>query len=391
MITVIDKSKCCGCEACVQICPRECIEMEYDIEGFKYPVIDQSKCISCGMCNKVCPFELKYNTEKKEFDTFACYLKDNEVRKNSSSGGIFSLIANQIIDEGGIVFGVAMSYDCRRAEYYMAANKEQLIKLRGSKYIQSNVNGAYSKVEKELKKNKKVLFTGTPCQINALKSFLKKDYENLLCADVICHGVPSPKLWEKYIEYVENKISDKIVEVNFRCKDKNWKGYGLKKITFKGKEILKSKETDSYLQMFLKNYCLRPSCYECNSKEYRLSDITLGDFWGIENICEQMNDGKGVSLVITRSYKGKEFFNLLKDKIVCNQVMYSEAIKYNPSEIKSVKRTKAREKFFVDMNNKNFHELEILYLYPTTKLKLKKILIDLGVMDKINNIKELFQ
>lgn len=309
---------------------------------------------------------------------FACYNTDEEIRMKSSSGGIFSMLAEKVLSDNGVVYGVAMSEDCYSAEFIRVQDNSGLDKLRGSKYLQARIKDTFSNVKKDLQDGKKVLFSGTGCQVNGLKNFLKIEYDNLICMDVICHGTPSPALWEKYVRYQEMKYG-KLVQVDFRCKENSWTDFGMKE-----NKIYISKDTDAYMQMFLRNYSLRPSCYSCSAKKIKLSDLTIADFWGIESVAPEMNDNKGTSLVLLRTEKGNEIFAQIKAGIKIKEVSYQDAIKGNPSEYISVERPREREEFFLDMNSMKFEELEKKYAAPVrlsllSKLKkqIKKILKNL--------------
>ena len=300
---------------------------------------------------------------------YACYNVDKEVRLSSSSGAIFSSLAEWVLEQQGIVFGVTMSEDCYSAEFISVTSREDLVKLRGSKYLQATVGNTYRCVKSKLTSGKLVLFSGTGCQVNGLKSFLGKEYDNLICVDVICHGVPSPALWHEYAEYQERKINGKLKSVNFRCKDNSWIDFGMKEIINhipegNSKKLFISKDTDPYMQMFLKNYCLRPSCYECVAKEVKTSDLTIADFWGINNVAPEMNDGVGTSLVLVRTRKGENIFKSINTGIQLKSVTYEEGVRSNPAEYKSCDRPFQRDMFFYDMNSKSFEELEKLYAAP---------------------------
>lgn len=197
-------STCCGCSACAQACPKGCITMQADGEGFLYPVIDENTCIACGACEHVCPIKNTSPEPTGEPDAYAAYSKNTEQRLESSSGGVFSLLAEEILQNSGVVFGAAMSEDCRKAQHIAVERQEDLWKLRGSKYLQSEIGSTYRQAENALKQGRRVLFSGTPCEIEGLHRYLRREYENLLCVDLICHGVPSAKLWEKYVSYREN-------------------------------------------------------------------------------------------------------------------------------------------------------------------------------------------
>lgn len=372
MIRISKNEICCGCGACSNICPKNCIKMIQDEEGFFYPKIDENECVQCNLCEKTCPFLSQIKTHSV-FEFYGCQLKDLKVRRESSSGGIFSVLALEIIKDGGAVFGVAMSNDCKTARFMKAENEAELHLLRGSKYIQSESGDVYRQVRMELEKNRKVLFTGTPCHINALKLFLRREYSNLLCMDVICHGVPTPELWRKYIESfeVENK---KVIAVNFRCKQDNLRNFGHNKIDKNREVYYMSKDDDPFMQMFLKNLCLRPSCYKCKVKQNRLSDITAADFWGIGKLIPEFNDNLGTSLVLIRTDRGKNAFEQVKNNLWCKQTEYSNAVVYNPSELKSVLIPQKRSDFMNDMKKMNFTQLNKKYVGSLFQLRLKNLI-----------------
>lgn len=287
--------------------------------------------------------------------TYAAYY-DNDVRLESSSGGIFSLLAQQF----DVVYGVAMTADNYRAEFVRA--EKDISPLRGSKYLQASVGNTYIEVRNDLKSEKKVLFTGTVCQVNGLKMFLGQEFENLFCVDVICHGVPSPSLWKMYVMHQEQKYGEKITSVDFRCKKNGWKNYGMKENT-----VFVSKDLDPYMQMFLKDYSLRPSCYECKAKNHKLSDMTIADFWGIEKVIPEIDDDLGVSLVILRSEKAIDLFNKVHINLNYKEVSYEDGVRQNPSEYSSVVKPQLRDAFFEDMNSMSFAELAKKYAKPQKK------------------------
>ena len=294
-------------------------------------------------------------------NTYVAYAKDENMRLNSSSGAVFSLLSTDIFNIGGVVYGVSMTNDCRYAEFIRTTNQNEFKALRGSKYLQAKVGCTYQSVKHDLENNIPVLFTGTGCEINGLKAFLGKNYSNLLCVDVVCHGTPSPKLWNRYIDIMEEKNNAKLVSVNFRCKDLSWADFGMKEIYEPYKVIYISKDDDPYMRMFLRNYCLRPSCYACTAKNNKQSDITVGDFWGIEKVAPEMNDGKGVSLVVTRTEKGQDAFENIKKAISWKEVSYEDGVKMNSPEYASVNKPKEREQFFQDLDTLSFSELQTKY------------------------------
>ncbi len=317
---------------------------------------------------------------------YACYNKDKDVRLSSSSGAVFSSLAEYVLNKSGIVYGVAMSEDCYSAEFIGVTDSEGLTKLRGSKYLQAKVGNTFKSVKKELQAGKLVLFTGTGCQVNGLKTFLGKDYDNLICMDVICHGAPSPALWREYARDQEKKMGGKLKEINFRCKDDSWVDFGMKEVpsTIPEDSVKKfyiSKDKDPYMQMFLRDYCLRPSCYECMVKKEKMSDLTVADFWGIKDVAPEMNNGLGTSLVLIRTKKGQEIFNYISCEMKLKEVTYEAGVKGNPAEYKSCVRPSQRDTFFDDMHTMSFEELEGKYAPPIkyslktrAKRKTKKIM-----------------
>lgn len=330
MIQIKDKSACCGCAACVQRCPKQCISLKEDKEGFLYPIVDKNTCIDCGLCEKVCPI-INPNEPREPLKVYAAKHKDDEIRMKSSSGGIFTLLAEQIIDEGGVVFGA------RFDEYWEVMHdytetKEGLAVFRGSKYVQSRIGNTYQQAENFLKQGRKVMFTGTPCQIAGLKRFLRKEYENLLAVDFVCHGVPSPKVWRMYLDETlacqgigkntvlsHAKLRQKFIRsVEFRSKSTGWKKFSfvltLTKATADGEGnsvLLSSIFGDNpFMQAFLNNYILRPSCYNCVCKSGRSgADITIGDFWGIEKYIPEFDDDKGCGLCLLNKEKANLLLN----------------------------------------------------------------------------------
>ena len=297
---------------------------------------------------------------------YAGYSINQKVRLSSSSGGVFSLLAEEVLSQSGMVYGVKMSNDCYSAEFVRVDNVADLKWLRGSKYLQAKLGYTYELVKNDLQSGILVLFSGTGCQVNGLKQFLGKEYDNLLCVDVICHGMPSPTLWKKYAEYQEKKNGGKLKGINFRCKDDNWIDFGMKDVLedipkSEVKQLYISKDKDPYMQMFLRDYCLRPSCYNCIAKKMKMSDLTIADFWGISDVAPEMNDGNGMSLILIRTDKGKKIFETISSKLILKEVSYEEGVRSNPAEYKSCYRPLQRDTFFEDMKIMEFEELEKKY------------------------------
>lgn len=349
MISLKSKYDCCGCEACAQRCAHKAISMVRDDEGFLYPKIDKQICTECGLCEKICPI-INQSKSKTPIATFAAKNKNEAIRLNSSSGGIFTLLATKTINNGGVVFGAKFDEQWNVVHDY-AETIEDLAKFRGSKYVQSQIGKCYKIVEIFLKNNREVLFSGTPCQIAGLKKFLIKDYSNLICVDIICHGVPSPIVWQKYkSQFGLNKNSS----FSFRDKTNSWKRYEIVALNEEKEVIRETVGQNAYMKLFLSDLCLRPTCSNCPAKGGQSqSDITIADFWGIDNFHPDFDDDKGCNLVIINSPKGLELFNSLDN---CEKIKtdFEKAISYNPSYFKSVTEPKYRKYFFDNFDRYGF-------------------------------------
>lgn len=354
------KYECSGCEACENACPKNCITMKRDSEGFFYPEINLNLCIQCGHCLSVCPFKKTLDAAHSP-ECYAAINRNEEIRLKSSSGGIFSALAEKILEQQGVVFGSAFSEDFKQVEVVSVNRSDRLEQLYGSKYLQSKVHFSYKAVKTALHEGNVVLFSGTPCQVSGLKSYLGKEYANLYCMDIICHGVPSPALWEKYADYIESKHSGKITGINFRSKEQSWMNFGMKE-RIGEREFFSSKNKNPYMRMFFHNYCLRPSCYQCKIKGHSSADITVGDFWGIQAVYPDMEDGKGVSAVLIRTEKGRALFNQIKDEVIYRSCQYENVVRNNSAEVHSVQWPRERDRFFIDMNNLEFSRLEKKYM-----------------------------
>lgn len=381
MIVLKDKQQCCGCSACAQVCPKKCIAMQPDEEGFLYPQIDQAACIECGLCDKVCPMlQSPAEDTSSQPKAYAAYNKDEATRLESSSGGVFTLLALQTLKNGGAVFGAALSADCKSVHHTMVSSEADLAKLRGSKYLQSEIGACYEQAQAALHEGKPVLFSGTPCEIEGLKTFLRKDYDNLTCVDLICHGSPSQKLWEKYVEYRAAQKKHTVKSVTFRDKRNSWKNYEVCLNLTEGAEYRKPFYDETFMQMFLQDLCLRPSCYSCPfKKKNRVSDITLADFWGSGRVCPDMDDDKGLSLVIVHSVKGGKLLEEMKGKMELREVPLVDALRGNPSMTHSCNKPAKRDEFMQNMPKMSISQLEKMYvqkpsLLTRTKRIMKKVL-----------------
>lgn len=366
-IEILNKNECCGCSGCLQKCPVQAITMLENEEGFFYPVIDKEKCIECGLCVKICPQLKEAKVADKGFPkAYAMYNKNEKDLLESSSGGIFSVIANYVLDNNGVVFGAA--YDkSLSVNHIKVGKKEQLELLRGSKYLQSNIQQTYKEAEKYLKEGKKVLFTGTPCQIAGINAFLMKTYDNLITCDLVCHGVPSQKLFKKYLEYLSDKFGSKVVYYNFRSKEAKGWGLNAKVITEDGKVRFISPDFDPYYSNFLESNTYRQSCYNCHYTNHnRVADITLADYWGINNIHPEFYSEKGRSLILINNSKGEELIDKLSVELEKIETNLEYASSKNKNLIEPSKRSTKRDIIYDGIDELNARK------YIKTKLKVNR-------------------
>ncbi len=376
MFVIKDEDQCSGCGACASVCPNGCITMIPDEEGFLYPSIDKERCINCSLCSKRCPVINKAERLNKEILSYAARAKDEEILLKSSSGGIFPLLAKSILSEGGVVFGAAFCQDFS-VKHRFIQSEEELPLLQGSKYVQSEIGESYIQAKALLEEGRQVLFTGTPCQIGGLYAFLNKNFDNLITQDIICHGVPSELVWKSYVATLEEEAHAKLSSAYFRDKKLGWKNFSLSCSFENGTKYSRSHREDLYFKAFLMNMCLRPSCYQCAFKDkYRQSDITLADFWGIENICQEFNYHNGASLVIINSQKGKRLFNSLSQELVFRQVDFEKSITFNSPMVQSVPRNKNREEFMRKIERNGFTDAKkFLQISIFEKIKRKIVSI----------------
>ena len=371
---ICDHDQCTGCMACVSVCPKNCIQSKRDKAGFEYPSIDFNKCINCSKCRNICPVANKPKDTNQQPNAFAMQNKDEQVRLESSSGGCFTVIAEHIIDMGGVVFGVG--YDSSfNAINKSCTTKADLTELRGSKYVQSNVQNVYTEAEVYLKQGRTVYFTGTPCQIGGLKAYLGQDYGNLYTQDIICHGVPSPNLWNNYVEYREQIAGSKATNVQFRDKSLGWDKYAML-FEFDNQTNYNQRVTDDiYMRCYIMNMAMRKSCAECSFKQvHRQSDFTIADFWGIDKVCPEMNDNKGTSLLLVHSDKGQKLLSDISDRVIIKQVDFELSIGSNPSMIKSVKLPPLYNMFMKDLPKMRVDKLINKYCGLGFMSRLRRIL-----------------
>ena len=356
----LNKKECCGCTACLHVCPVGCISMQEDSEGFLYPVVEKNQCIQCHQCEKVCPVQ---TTEHAHMNTktFVGYNRDEEIRQQSSSGGIFSAIAEWILQQNGVVVGAAFDKDFE-VHHIAIETKEELEILRGSKYVQSRMDDIYPAVKKYLEMERQVLFTGTACQIAGLKKYLNKEYDNLYTVDVLCHGVPSPKIWRMYLEEIKKQNNASIEKVEFRNKVNGWKNYSMNILFSNVQSYCVHFFEDTYMRMFLGNIDLRPSCYKCHFKNFpRSSDMTIGDSWGIENHMPGMDDDKGTSVILVHSSSGEKMLEAIRENLIVREANLDEILPPTADSRKSVEMHPNRKKYWEGV--KRGEGFEILYGY----------------------------
>lgn len=361
MITITDKTNCCGCSACANICPKKCISMKADEEGFLYPCVDDSACINCKLCEKICPISNKPQTFPV-LKTYAAKHKNVEIKLKSSSGGMFSALAEQILKEGGVVFGATFDKEWKVTHAY-AENLQDLDKLRRSKYVQSDIGNTYQQAKIFLERGRKVLFTGTPCQIAGLKNYLGHTPVNLVTADIICHGVPSPGVWGKFLDETISPAS--VAAIDFRHKRFGWDNSYLSIKLKDNQELPKPKGLFVYVKNFLyrsngklfrliyrlpygiSNLYERPSCHVCPFKgKNKSSDFTMGDLWGVKHIAAEMYDNNGVSVLMINSEKAMALFRTVAPDLVYKEIPLNFVTQYNPYFLYSTPPSPHRKDFF---------------------------------------------
>lgn len=343
-IILASKDKCTGCSACVSVCPKNCISMKEDKEGFLHPQIDRSKCIKCHKCEHTCPILInEYIPDDFETKAFAAINKDDAIRKESSSGGVFFALAKWVIDQEGVVFGARWN-DTWEVVHDFAETIEGVKSFMKSKYVQSRIGDTYVQAKKFLDEGRWVLFSGTPCQLAGLRAFLGRGHERLLQADLICHGVPSPKVWRKYLEsYFPN---EKILSINMREKGIGWDTYRFQIVT-DSREYFDEKKSNPFLVGFLNNSYLRNSCYQCAFRHYhRASDITIADYWGVKRECPDMYDGKGTSIVFCHTEKSLSILNQLGDGFIMMPQEKERAVRSNSGMETNETLTDKRARFY---------------------------------------------
>lgn len=403
MNLIENKKKCCGCAVCYNVCPKNAIEMKEDEYGFVYPYIDEDKCINCGLCKKMCGYQSKDKQLYEPKQVYAAQTKDNELIMKSASGGIFGELARNVVSNNGIVYGAAMTYekDGVNVKHIRVDKIEDLVKLQGSKYVQSDICEIYTFIKEDLNNNKIVLFSGTPCQVYALRSYLEfKEYENLFMIDIICHGVPNNKMFNNYLNVFKKHEEEKVTEFKFRDKTKEWGLNATIKINKKGSIIKKriSAFDSSYYQLFLDSKIYRENCYECPyAQKNRIGDMTIGDYWKIEQEHkEYIEDGvlnlkKGISCIIVNNESGQILLNKFGENILKYSSTFEKVAANNLQLVKPSTMKNDRNEIMNIYISKGYKDVDKYYKKKSfIKRKIKKILYILP-MNIRNKVRKLYK
>lgn len=354
MVKLAETTDCTGCLACADICPKSAIEVVKHDDGFDFPFINDSICVKCGRCIQVCPVNSQPDVILEPKKIYAMRTLDRQLLKNSSSGGIFGTIAKQVLMIGGIVFGCLVDENLHIKHSYITDIKD-LPKLFGSKYVQSDTYGVFKLVKAFLNEGKTVLFSGTPCHVHALNNYVGKAHDKLITIDFICHGVPSPLLWNKYIEEFEKTGKTKVLDASFRDKTYGWKTFSLKLIKEDGSQYINPIPKDKYLHTFISDIAMRTCCTNCIAKNKGYSsDITLGDFWGADIYLPSVYDKMGVSIVLANTESGMKYINDIVKECVCEKIPLDIVDKVSPSRLHSSKKNIYRDYFIKDLNKRGF-------------------------------------
>lgn len=373
MIEIVEKSDCVGCEACVQRCPKQCIVMKEDAEGFLYPQIDIEKCIDCGLCERVCPV-INQGEPRKPLVAYAAKNQDESVRLSSSSGGVFTALAEQVIAQGGVVFGARFDESWNVVHDYVETI-EGLSAFRGAKYVQSRIGQSFLRAETFLKQGRMVLFSGLPCQITGLKKFLRKDYDNLITVELFCHGVPSPMVWKRFLEEEVAIPHIRLKSISFRDKVSGWKNYSF----FYSQEDANGVQLhrmpfakNLFMRGFLADLYLRPSCYHCPAKQFKSgSDLTIGDYWGVKLAHPELDDDKGVSAVLVNTDRGVKILQTVQH-ISLYASTFENVVKCNPALMKSAQEPAKRPLFFELLNQYKVSEIVVKLTHISFLCKMQR-------------------
>lgn len=370
----VDQKDCTGCGACRNICPCGAVTMTADREGFRYPEVDPAKCAGCGICLRVCPAETPGPENAGSPECFACRSRNRETRIASTSGGIFTELAKEVLARGGAVAGARYAGDFS-VRHAVVFSEEELAPLRRSKYLQSDTGAVYRQTELLLKKGMPVLFSGTPCQNAALRLYLGRPYPNLVRCDFICRGVASPKVFRMYLDMLEQERRSRVRFVQFKNKDRGWHGFGTRIGFANGDSLFCSRYEDPFMVGYLeRNLFLRPSCHSCRFRGAGEGDVTLGDFWGAERVCPELDDDLGTSAVLLNSAAGREIFERIKPRVVWKPCTREDILRGNPCMEGSVPEGKDRRRFFDELDRRPFRELARKYAAPSGPRRLAGLL-----------------
>lgn len=365
----LPNASCTGCSACASVCPKNAISMVLDDAGFLHPSVDNNRCVDCKLCEKACPV-LNNPAVSENTEAYGAYAKDSSLLNGSSSGAIFPILAKYILSRGGVVFGAAFDEDFT-VKHIGIETVDELPKLCSSKYVQSEIGQTFREAKAALDAGRLVYFSGTPCQIAGLKAYLKKDYENLITQDLVCHSAPSPKVWEDYKQALEESHGGKMTEFSFRHKETGWEGYYIRAEFDNGSTFLQKAGENPYQRGFIKGLYSRPSCYTCAFKGVeRCSDITLADFWGVKNILPEAYHPMGTSLVLLHSEKARKLFQEISSEIQSFSADANAALVFNQAALVPSKQPKRYAYFQTHYGEKDFSELVAYCCQPTAGEKL---------------------
>lgn len=390
MLQIIEKKDCSGCTACASICPLHCIQMQRDDEGFLYPVVNEERCIDCGACEKICPVRMKQPKHAIK-EAYVVQDRRDDIRASSSSGGGYTAIAEYIISRDGTAYGAAYDENYR-VHHIGVIHARELGGFRGSKYVQSELEGIYEEIKEKLQYNQWILFSGTPCQVAGLKSYLKEDWDRLITVDIACHGVPSPALWERYLDWWREYKKCDFTAVEFRSKKYGYSGSTMRLAFEDGSEYSREPLLQFYKNTMFAGLSLRPSCHDCHFKTTsRASDFTLFDCWDVNAFCSKLDDDRGTTAVLVQSEKGKAVF-----KNICSNWDYSsvdaEKIICNDGDMitENAKADSRRADFFKDMSVMSLPELNEKYFPLTLKKRLiqtfKPLLYRIGLLKILKRV-----
>lgn len=390
MIFVTNKTKCCGCTACAKVCPKRCIIMRQDKEGFRYPYVDTERCINCGLCDKSCPI-LNKREIKGKLNAVAVQNREKDTLYHSAAGGAFSAIATITIKNGGVVYGAA--YDEKMVvRHKSACTIDELNKFRSSKYVQSDLGNVYIDVEKKLQQGKEVCFSGTPCQIVGLKNYLKREYSSLVTVDLVCKGVGSPEVLKQYVELQEKRYKSAVIGMNFKRKTYGYHSSTMAVNFDNGKLYSCGGITDPMMRSFRANICLRPSCSECSFKgRYRVSDLTIFDCWHYSELTGKKDDDKGHTAVLIHSEKGKQRIQQCGGLLTVDEINPDEVIKLDGIMVENCVTNHKKRDVYMSILEKEGLEKAIEKCIPITNIDRykeasKKFLYRIGLLSLVKSV-----